>query len=49
MLSDEEKIKVMQHFVNGGEIEYKKSNSLEWKLCTSPSWNWVVSNYRIKG
>ena len=48
-----EMIKVMQHYENGGEVEYSedgfetvldKCNKYNSKLC----WNWIEFNYRIK-
>ena len=35
----------MQHFNNGGEVEYKGSSG--WMEATSPGWNWEKYNYRI--
>ena len=45
-----EMIKVMQHFENGGKVEYseKKGGSNHWTTVTSPSWDWVYFEYRIK-
>lgn len=43
-----EKIKVMQHFADGGEVEYMTSFSEGWKLNKSPDWNWFRCDYRIK-
>ena len=46
-----EMIKVMQHYENGGEIEFKRKieHVIRWeKLLTDPEWNWDVFDYRIK-
>ena len=44
-----EMIKVMQHYDNGGEVEFKEkyTNNSKWRL-SSPSWDWDVFEYRIK-
>ena len=43
-------IKVMDHFKNGGEIEYsvKEDDYLSWTKCVNPLWDWFDYNYRIK-
>ena len=43
-----EAIKVMEHYANGGEVEY--DNMFEgWIDIESPSWNWGnMQHYRIK-
>ena len=41
-----EAIKVMQHFVDGGEVEFATPS--DWAVIPSPSWNWNGYNYRIK-
>lgn len=43
-----EKIKVMQHFENGGEVEYSSSCKESWKVSDDPVWNWYAMKYRIK-
>ena len=43
-----EMIKVMQHYENGGEIEYKAKNSNDWYGLITPSWNWLEYDYRVK-
>ncbi len=45
-----EMIKVMQHYDNGGEVEYKGKNEedTEWGLCDYPIWDWNIFKYRIK-
>lgn len=44
-----EMIKVMQHFENGGEVEFKEKDAddTKWRL-GCPFWNWVYFDYRIK-
>ena len=43
-----EMIKVMQHFENGGEVEYREKDSdKEWGI-PLPTWNWDDFEYRIK-
>ncbi len=45
----EEKIAVMQAFVNGSEIEYRpKRPGSEWVKCINPIWSWNEDIYRIK-
>ena len=43
-----EMIKVMQHFEDGGEVEINSKNGNCWTKITSPSWDWVYHEYRIK-
>ena len=42
-------IKVMEHYANGGEVEFKhkKDDDTNWRL-SCPSWDWVTYRYRIK-
>ena len=44
-----EMIKVMQHFKDGGEVEFKEKNEddRKWRL-SSPDWDWDACEYRIK-
>ena len=41
-------IKVMQHYVDGGEVEAGIKNSKLWTDCNYPEWNWNSMDYRIK-
>ena len=41
-----EAIKVMQHYADGGEVEYWLAG--EWVPHSSPNWGWAESDYRIK-
>ena len=46
-----EMIKVMQHFKDGGEVEFKRTieDDTKWeKLLPVPVWNWERFDYRIK-
>lgn len=43
-----EKIAVMQHFADGGEIETKYAQSKEYGECPIPDWDWISYKYRIK-
>ena len=42
-----EAIRVMQAFVDGKDLEYKRHDGV-WMLTTMPSWNWNSIEYRIK-
>lgn len=45
-----EMIKVMQHYDNGGVVEFKRinENDIGWLRVSSPKWNWDTFEYRIK-
>ena len=45
-----EMIKIMQHFEDGGKVEYRIKKELEvyWTTVISPSWDWAYFEYRIK-
>ena len=45
-----EMIKVMDHFKNGGEVEYSvmEDDYSSWTKCVNPLWDWFDYNYRIK-
>ena len=43
-----EQIEIMTHYLNGGEIETSSKNGNCWTKITSPSWDWVYHEYRIK-
>ena len=45
-----EMIKVMQHYENGGEVEFKpkNGNSDKWILSDGPTWDWYDYEHRIK-
>lgn len=42
------KIAVMQHFLNGGKVEYTSIGQNCWADYVEPSWNWALFDYRIK-
>lgn len=44
----ENQIEVMQHFLNGGEVEATYRKEMEWSTTDSPSWDWYNFKYRIK-
>jgi hypothetical protein len=54
MKTTEEKIAIMQAFVDGKEIEYKSHKAENGDLLrpnkhvTEPTWNWPTFDYRIK-
>lgn len=45
-----EKIKVMQHFEDGGEVLYRVKNDGYdcWNKCVNPLWDWYEFEYKIK-
>ena len=43
-----EKIKVMEHYENGGEVECVEKGNNNWEIVTKPLWNWVDFAYRIR-
>ena len=43
-----EMIKVMQHFVDGGEVECVEKGNDNWEIDYDPLWNWDDFKYRIK-
>ena len=45
-----EMIKVMQHYENGGEVEYsvKEDDYSSWIKCVNPLWDWFEFDYRKK-
>ena len=44
----EEMIKVMEHYRDGGEVEFSETGFDDWGIANDPCWNWVDYNYRIK-
>ena len=49
MEATETKIKVMQHFLNGGNIEYYSEIKDAWVLVEGvPFWDWHNCEYRIQ-
>ena len=43
-----DKIKVMQHFRDGGEVEARHISGMMWGICRDPDWNFALFEYRIK-
>ena len=43
-----EMVKVMQHYANGGLIEFTDSGERYWMSIKEPVWDWVCFDYRIK-
>lgn len=43
-----EQDKVMQHFVDGGEVELFATGDNKWILHEYPNWDWENYEYRIK-
>ena len=43
-----EMMEIMEHFGNGGEVEYTETGFNKWRIANDPSWNWYDYNYRIK-
>ena len=46
-----EMIKVMQYYEDGGVVDFRAKNkekNKEWLRVSSPTWNWVDYDYRIK-
>jgi hypothetical protein len=47
MKTTQEQIKVMQHFANGGVVEYVIAGYNGWLPTTQPSWDWIHCDYRV--
>ena len=46
-----EQIEIMTHYLNGGLVDFRakiKGKNKEWLRVSSPTWNWVDYDYRIK-
>ncbi len=43
-----DKIKVMQHFAEGGKVEYRRGDLSPWRQIDNPDWDWQDYNYRIR-
>ena len=43
-----EMIEVMEHYENGGEVEYVERNYDDCGITNAPRWNWDTFEYRIK-
>lgn len=50
-MSTREKIAIMRHYENGGEIEVRVARFTKdaiWISASGPTWNWYNNSYRIK-
>ena len=45
-MTTEQMIEVMQHYVDGGEVEVAING--EWECANPPIWGWDAFDYRIK-
>ena len=43
-----ERIAIMEHFKNGGQVEYYCYRLEKWQVTTRPDWDWNSIKYRIK-
>ena len=48
MKTIQEQIEVMQHFANGGEVEFYSNFNKRWEESSTPVWDWRSTDYRIK-
>ena len=48
MKTTQEKLEIMQAFLDGEKIEMFDDDLKEWRWITDPSWNWIEVDYRIK-
>lgn len=48
MMTTKEMIGIMQAYECGKLIEYRLKNEDTWTLISTPSWDWVKCDYRIK-
>lgn len=47
MTTTEEMIAVMQHYADGGDVEFTIGNDPLWAIATQPNWDWPNVDYRI--
>lgn len=47
-MTTQEKIEVMQGYVDGKQIEYVYKGQSLWRDIEKPSWNWTMFDFRIK-
>jgi len=50
-LSTQDKIKIMQHYVNGGALEvryYDEAPNNWYDVIGEPDWNWEMLEWRVK-
>jgi len=48
MITIHEKIKIMQHVADGGEVEVRVRGDRYWNDINTPLWDWDNFDYRIK-
>lgn len=47
-MNTEDKIKIMQAFVDGKPIEVRFTEHKSWHTCVDPKWDWWEYEYRLK-
>lgn len=48
-MTTQEKIEVMEGFVEGKKIQWRPKFDIKWDDCVyGPDWNWNMNDYRIK-
>lgn len=47
-MNTEDKIKIMQAFVDGKPIEARFTEHKSWYTCVDPTWDWWEYEYRLK-
>ena len=48
MSTTEQKIEIMQAYVDGKAIQYKDRCAYEWHIMEQEEWDWCFFDYRIK-
>lgn len=46
-MTTEEKIAVMQAYLDGKVIEISPRNQNDWGICKCPLWDWRLCDYRV--
>ena len=46
-MNTQEMIEVMQHFADGGKVEFCHNGDGEWFPTRTPAWDWAITTYRI--
>ena len=44
----QEKIKIMQAYVDGAELQFYSDRTTGWVACQTPLWSWDDVQYRVK-
>jgi len=48
-MTTQEKLEVMEGFVEGKKIQWRPKGDIKWDDCVyGPDWNWGMNDYRIK-